>query len=151
MCIFSALMKVLFLTVSNAMLQCFITFCFNCFRHGRNATYEQGLGLSVKTDSPFCHPKIQWTPSSPPKNPPPFPRRWIMTGPLWTNYRKKPIPFGAAHSSYDIAYKRVPLLPGCSSHLILRVKNIVLVHLKGLNLKRSTARAFGVQFRVRSQ
>ena len=29
-------------TIDNEMI-CFITYCLNCIRHGRNATYERGL------------------------------------------------------------------------------------------------------------
>ena len=32
-------------TIDNEMI-CFISFCLNCIRHGRNATYEPGLRLS---------------------------------------------------------------------------------------------------------
>ena len=32
-------------TIDNEMI-CFIIYCLNCIRHGRNATYERGLNLS---------------------------------------------------------------------------------------------------------
>ena len=32
-------------TIDNEMI-CFIIYCLNCIRHGRNATYEQGLRVS---------------------------------------------------------------------------------------------------------
>ena len=31
-------------TIDNEMI-CFIVYCLNCIRHGRNATYERGLRL----------------------------------------------------------------------------------------------------------
>ena len=34
-------------TIDNEMI-CFIIFCLNCIRHGRNATYELGLILFLK-------------------------------------------------------------------------------------------------------
>ena len=33
-------------TIDNEMI-CFIIFCLNCIRHGRNTTYEPGLTLMV--------------------------------------------------------------------------------------------------------
>ena len=32
-------------TIDNEMI-CFIIYCLNCIRHGRNATYERGLSTS---------------------------------------------------------------------------------------------------------
>ena len=34
-------------TIDNEMI-CFIIYCLNCIRHGRNATYERGLSLTVE-------------------------------------------------------------------------------------------------------
>ena len=33
-------------TIDNEMI-CFIIFCLNCIRHGRNATYEPGFSVEI--------------------------------------------------------------------------------------------------------
>ena len=39
-------------TIDNEMI-CFIIYCLNCIRHGRNATYERGLRCSNERSTKF--------------------------------------------------------------------------------------------------